>query len=406
MAPAADQHAAVRGIFDGVGDEVLQQPPQQQPVGFHRQRAGHEGQLQPLGACGGRKFDFQRAHQVAHLEARDRRRHGAGVEPRDIQQRAEDFLDRLERIVDVFDQPRILAAVLALDQARDVEPRRVQRLQDVVAGGGQKARLRDVGVLGRAFGQREFRIQPREFLGAVAHALFQRRVGAFQRFGGLERRGDVGEGDDEIAARHPVGAHLDHHVAIRQTLQIRLALGGVGGQPPFHQRVALVEGRRADRAHEFEDFPQRDPDLHQMRRQPEDFAELPVRADQLQIRVEHGDALPHMVQRGLQDLAVEMQRGVGIVEQFQRGLGGDGALAQQQRHHQARGGRADRGCDQMLGMLQQLEIGRGGRIESGVMRRREGLERIRGRGRGRDTAPPCSGCPAPSRWSPAPEASA
>ena len=107
----------------------------------------------------------------------------------------------------------------------------------------------------------------------------------------------------------------------------------------------------------------RNPDLHQMRRQPEDIAELPVRADQLQIGVEHRDALPHMVERGLQYLAVEMQRGVGIVEQFQRGLGGHGALAQQQRHHHARGGGADRRGDQVLGMLEQFEIGRRRRLE-------------------------------------------
>jgi hypothetical protein len=77
-------------------------------------------------------------------------------------------------------------------------------------------------------------------------------------------------------------------------------------------------------------IPQRNSDLHQVRRQPQNFAELPVRTDQLQIGVEHGDALPHMVQRGLQDLAVEMKRSMGIVEQFERGLGRDGALAQQQ----------------------------------------------------------------------------
>ncbi len=201
VAPAADQHAPARGIFDGVGDQVLQQPPQQQPVGFHRQRTGHEGQLQPLGPRDRREFDFQRTHQVADLETGDRRRHGAGVEPRNIQQRAEDFLDRLQRIVDVFDQPRILAAALALDQARHIEPRRIQRLQDVVARRRQKARLRDVGVLGGALGQRQFRIQPGQFLGAIAHALFQRRIGAFQRFGGLEARGDVGKGDDQRRRR-------------------------------------------------------------------------------------------------------------------------------------------------------------------------------------------------------------
>ena len=91
--------------------------------------------------------------------------------------------------------------------------------------------------------------------------------------------------------------------------------------------VAVAEGRRVEGAHEFQDFPERNADLDEMQRQAEDFAELPVRADQLQIRVEHGDALPHMVQRGLQYLAVEMQRGVRVVEQLEGCLGRDGALA-------------------------------------------------------------------------------
>ena len=156
VAAAADQHASARGIFDRVGNEVLQQPPQEGAVGFHRQRAGHEGQLQSLGARDRRKFDFERAHQIAHLEAGDRRRHRAGVEPRDVQERTEDFLDRLEGIVDVFDQPRILAAVLAFDETRDIQPRRIERLQDVMAGGRQKPGLRDVGVLCGALGLRQF----------------------------------------------------------------------------------------------------------------------------------------------------------------------------------------------------------------------------------------------------------
>jgi hypothetical protein len=79
--PATDQHAPLRGVFDGVGDEVLQQPAQHQTVGFRSQRAGHEDQLQALGARARRELDLQRAHQVRHLEARDRGRHGAGVEP-------------------------------------------------------------------------------------------------------------------------------------------------------------------------------------------------------------------------------------------------------------------------------------------------------------------------------------
>ncbi len=149
----------------------------------------------------------------------------------------------------------ILAAALPLDQARDIEPRRVQRLQDVVAGGGQEARLGDVGVFGRALGQRQLGIEPRQFLGAVAHALFQRGVGALQRFGRLEARRDVGEGDDEAAARHAVGAHLDHHVAVGKTLQIGLAFGGVGGEPPFAAARRRRRCPAATCAHDIRGFP-------------------------------------------------------------------------------------------------------------------------------------------------------
>ena len=37
------------------------------------------------------------------------RPHGAGVEPRHVEQRAEDFLDRFERSIDVVDQPSVVA---------------------------------------------------------------------------------------------------------------------------------------------------------------------------------------------------------------------------------------------------------------------------------------------------------
>src|SRR6266702_1705089 len=99
-----------------------------------------------------------------------------GSEPGNVEQRAEDLLDRLQRVVDVLDQARILAAVLALDEARHIKPRRVERLQDVVAGGGEKPGFRDAGVFGGALGQSQLGIQPGQFLGAVAHAFFQCRV--------------------------------------------------------------------------------------------------------------------------------------------------------------------------------------------------------------------------------------
>src|SRR6185312_6866623 len=96
-APAAtDQHASMRGVFDGVGDEVLQQATQQQAIGFDRKRAGHEAQPQALGARDRSELDLQRTHEVADLEARDRGCHGAGIKPRNVEQGAQYLLDRLK----------------------------------------------------------------------------------------------------------------------------------------------------------------------------------------------------------------------------------------------------------------------------------------------------------------------
>ena len=334
VAPATDQHAPARGVFDGVGDQILQQPPQQQPIGLHRKRAGHETQFKSLGAGDRCKLDFQRTHQVAHLETGDRRRHGAGVQPRNIQESAKDLLDGFQRLINVFDQSRVFAAVLALHQACGIEPCRVERLQNVVACGSEKSRLGDAGVFGRALRLRQLGIQPGQLLGAVAHPLFQRRIGALQRFGRLERGRDVSEGDDEAAAGHAVGQDLDHHVAVGQALEIRLAVGGVSREPALQHGLALDRIVRLAHAHEFQDFAQRRAELDEMRGNVEQIAELPVGADQLQIGIEHRDALAHMVERGLEDLAVEMQRRMGIVEQLERSLGRHRPFAQQQRHHE------------------------------------------------------------------------
>ena len=123
------------------------------------------------------------------------------------------------------------------------------------------------------------------------------------------------------------------------------------------QRRRSPRGRRACVGVEAQDLVERDADAHELARQVEDLAELPVPADQVQVLVEHRDALAHMVERGLQDFAVVVDRGVGVVEQLERRLGGHGALAQQQRQHQARRGGADRRGEQVLGVAQQLEVG-------------------------------------------------
>ena len=250
-----------------------------------------------------------------------------------------------------------LAVALALDQAGHVEPRGIERLQDVVARGGEEAGLGDVGLLGLGLGAAELGVEPGQLLGALAHAPLQRRVGALQRLGGVDARRDVGDGGDDAAVRHAVGAHLDDQAAVGEALEERLAVGDVVREPLAHQRRRRRRGRARLLGVVAQDLVERDADAGQLRRQVEDFAELPVPADQLQVLVEHRDALAHVVERGLQDFAVVVDRRVGVVEQLERRLGRDRALAQQQRQHQPRRGRADRRGEQMLGVAQQLEVG-------------------------------------------------
>ena len=104
----------------------------------------------------------------------------------------EDLLDRLERSVDVAHQRDALldgAVGGDLDQRTGVEPRRVERLQDVVAGGGEEARLGEVGLLRRGLGARQFAVEPFELGGALAHAALQPLVGRGELFFGLRPSG-------------------------------------------------------------------------------------------------------------------------------------------------------------------------------------------------------------------------
>src|SRR5882672_4328268 len=189
-APAADEHATLGRVLDRVGDEILQQPPQQAPIGPHRERAGHELELQSLLLRERRELDLELAQELVDAEADDFRLHCAGIEPRDVEQRAEYFLDRVERGVDVADKLRIAAAGLPLDQAGDVEARGIERLQDVMARRGEEPGLRNIGLLGLAFGTTELGIEPRQFLGALLYASFERFIGACELLRRLHARRD------------------------------------------------------------------------------------------------------------------------------------------------------------------------------------------------------------------------
>ena len=106
-----------------------------------------------------------------------------------------------------------------------------------------------------------------------------------------------------------------------------------------------------------QDAIERRADAAELRRQVQQLAKLPVPADQPHVLVEHAEAMPHLVERRLQQVAVVLQRFGGIIEQAQGRLAAGVAAAQQQRQHQARGCGTDGAGQQMLREAQQMDVG-------------------------------------------------
>ena len=150
-----------------------------------------------------------------------------------------------------------------------------------MAGGGEKFGLGNIGGVGLALGAGERDVEQCQFLGAFAHAPFQGFVRALQRLGGLDARRDVGEGGDDAAVRHVIGAHLDHHAGFGEALHEQFLAGDVAFNLRAHDVFDALRRDVAALAVEAQDIGERHADADQVRRQIENFAELPVPADQL-----------------------------------------------------------------------------------------------------------------------------
>src|SRR5262249_41017368 len=125
-APAANQHASLLSVFDRIGNEVLQQAPQQPPIRTNGQATWHERECEALFPRLRRELDCQLAQQLVDAKTCDFRLHRPGVEAGYVEERAQDFFDGFERGVDVADQTRFLAGALPSDKARHVQARRVE----------------------------------------------------------------------------------------------------------------------------------------------------------------------------------------------------------------------------------------------------------------------------------------
>ncbi len=178
--PDADQHAAMRRVTEGVGEQVLQDAPQHRRVGAHRAAGGEDFQLQPAFLCEMREFAGERLHDVIQLEGADFRLHDAGVELGEVEQGADQVFERDQAAVHLIDQRAALGAGLHFAQGGQGEPGGVERLKQVVPDRGCEGRLE------RACGLRlRFRLFDRahrllQFLGAAADLMVERDCGLEQ----------------------------------------------------------------------------------------------------------------------------------------------------------------------------------------------------------------------------------
>ena len=98
---AAEEDAAADRVAQGVGEEVLQDAAQQRRVAAHGGGAGHRAERQALGAGEGGELLGERLQDVGEAEVGEARRRHAAVELGDLDELAEQVLDRVERGVDL-----------------------------------------------------------------------------------------------------------------------------------------------------------------------------------------------------------------------------------------------------------------------------------------------------------------
>ena len=130
-----------------------------------------DAQFQP--ACGGEwgKLFVQRLAQARGGHRRQLRTQHAGIQARGVEQAFEQFFGVLECAVDAFHQlTRFGIRLRCGGQCGAEQAGGVERLQQVMAGAGEEARLAEIGGFGFELGGALRFDRSSQFAGAFAHA--------------------------------------------------------------------------------------------------------------------------------------------------------------------------------------------------------------------------------------------
>ena len=259
---------------------------------------------------------------------------GAGIELGDVEQRIEQRFDGAQAGIDLAAE---IVAGIAVDHRRGEQARGVQRLQQVVAGGGDEARLAEIGGLGLGAAGLELG-------GALDHPLLQRlgrlaelAVALAQRLGGAHARGHVVAGGDEAAAGQRVEPELDDRPP-------RVAISCVCGASGRRSSARRRARRRTPSA-------RRRPPRGVVERQQ--GGEAVVGDLQPAVAVEGGDAHADMVERVAQDVVVVADRLGRLVDQRARAARQQPAAPAERGDDDARRGGAQGARQHALGAVER-----------------------------------------------------
>ncbi len=346
----ADHDAPAQRVAHCIGEEVLEHAPQQLRVAVEPDRRGHVAQHQAFLLREYAELGGQSAQQRVGAERLPHRHQAAGVQARDVEQAGQQFLGRAECTVDVRERLAILRMHRPLRQRVHEQMRRVERLRQIVADRGEQARLGLVGLLGRGAGARQRR-------SAFGHAQLQMLGDLLEAGLGLAERGDVGERRDEAAARHRIAANLDQ-AAVREGAlgQQRRAGTHVLQAARDHARdLRLLKAFRTQRV--YGEVADRPADLQQRGRKTEQLRIACVPGHQVEIAIDHADALRHVLERRLEQALVEAQRLRGLADDRGDGVQIAALLAARRVEQQPRRGRAEHGRQLALDALDLAGVG-------------------------------------------------
>ena len=151
--PAAEQHLALRGIFHRVRQQVAQHLLEQAGIAVHGEAARDDAPAEALRFRVIDELGPQPLEQIVDREADRLGADDAGLELVDVEERVQHARHGAQRLVEPGHQ---LQGALILDLARQQPLQQadgLQRLTQIVARGGEEARLADIGLLGLALGR-------------------------------------------------------------------------------------------------------------------------------------------------------------------------------------------------------------------------------------------------------------